>query len=245
MKLVRFKLKDDIYNGILEGDKVTADAPGAGRKSFETGEVTLLAPVAPSKVVSVGLNYRDHAAELGMEIPDEPIIFIKPSTSVIGPEEDVIYPPSSGRVDYEAELGVVIRDRVKDVPPEKVMPHILGYTCVNDVTARDLQKKDGQWTRSKSFDTFSPIGPWVVTDLAPDDLSVRAYLNGELKQDSRTSNFIFGIPELVSFVSGIMTLLPCDIISTGTPAGIGPMRPGDEIVIEIEGIGRLRNVVKG
>ncbi len=243
MKLVRFEHKENIYNGVLGGSEIRTGLPD-DQKNFDIREVKLLTPAVPSKVVSVGLNYRDHADELGMDIPDEPIIFIKPSTSVIGPDEEIMYPISSARVDYEAELGIVIKDRIRGITPDEAGSHILGYTCFNDVTARDLQKRDGQWTRAKSFDTFAPIGPWVETDVDPDDLYIRAYLNGEKKQDSRTSNFIFGVEKLVSFISGIMTLLPGDVIATGTPSGIGPMQPGDEIVVEIEGIGKLRNIVK-
>jgi len=243
MKLVRFEHKENIYNGVLGGSEIRTGLPD-DQKNFDIREVKLLTPAIPSKVVSVGLNYRDHADELGMDIPDEPIIFIKPSTSVIGPDEEIMYPISSARVDYEAELGIVIKDRIRGITPDEAGSHILGYTCFNDVTARDLQKRDGQWTRAKSFDTFAPIGPWVETDVDPDDLYIRAYLNGEKKQDSRTSNFIFGVEKLVSFISGIMTLLPGDVIATGTPSGIGPMQPGDEIVVEIEGIGKLRNIVK-
>ncbi len=198
----------------------------------------------PSKIVLVGLNYRDHAEELGMPLPEEPILFIKPPTTLIGPEENIIYPEMSRRVDYEAELGVIIKDRIKDIGEGEVMEHIDGFTCINDVTARDLQKKDGQWTRAKSFDTFCPVGPTVVKDVNPNNLKIQSFLNGELKQDSSTSNFIFKVEELVSFISRVMTLLPGDIISTGTPAGIGPMQKGDTIEIKIEGIGTLKNYVK-
>ena len=243
MKLVRFIFKDVIYDGVIKGDNVIAEAP-EGKKTIPFADVKLLAPVLPSKVVSVGLNYRDHADELGMDLPEEPIIFIKPSTSVIGPGETIIYPPSSARVDYEGELGIVIKGLTRGISPQQAKDHIRGYTCVNDVPARDQQKKDGQWTRSKSYDTFAPLGPWIETELDPSDLAIRSYLNGELKQDSSTSNFIFPVEELVSFVSGIMTLLPGDVISTGTPSGIGAMQPGDEVTVEIEGIGRLSNRVE-
>jgi 2-keto-4-pentenoate hydratase/2-oxohepta-3-ene-1,7-dioic acid hydratase in catechol pathway len=189
------------------------------------------------------LNYGDHARELGFAIPGEPVIFLKPPTALAGPGDAIVYPHASSQVDFEAELGVVIKDRIRDVKPGDAYRHILGYTCVNDVTARDLQKKDGQWTRAKSFDTFCPVGPWVETDLDPGDLLVESYLNGERKQSSRTSQLIFGIDQLVSFISGIMTLCPGDLIITGTPAGIGPMQPGDEVEVRIEGIGRLRNSV--
>jgi 2-keto-4-pentenoate hydratase/2-oxohepta-3-ene-1,7-dioic acid hydratase in catechol pathway len=244
MKLVRFLQNDKTYNGILRDNEIIVDDPAGSREHFVLEEVKLLAPVVPTKIVSVGLNYRDHAKELDMPVPEEPVIFIKPATAVIGPEETIIYPACSTRVDYEAELGVVIKGKVRNVSREQASEHIAGYTCFNDVTARDLQKKDVQWTRAKSFDTFAPIGPWVETDLDPSDLRIRAFLNGEVKQDSSTAEFIFTVPELVSFVSGVMTLSPGDVISTGTPSSVGPMESGDEVVVEIEGIGRLRNRVE-
>ncbi|HNX90669.1 MAG TPA: fumarylacetoacetate hydrolase family protein [Candidatus Omnitrophota bacterium] len=244
MKLVRFVYKKKIFVGKILGDKVV---PISGKPRFKPvllENVKLLSPVAPSKVVLVGLNYRDHAKELGMPLPNEPIIFIKPASSVIGPDDVIEYPPESERVDYEAEIAVVIKNKVSCIAPSAVEKNILGYTCLNDVTARDIQKSDGQWTRSKSFDTFCPIGPWIETDLDPTNLAIKSYLNGDLKQNSSTSEFIFKIPELVSFISRVMTLFPGDVISTGTPHGIGPMKPGDTIVVEIEGIGQLRNFVR-
>jgi 2-keto-4-pentenoate hydratase/2-oxohepta-3-ene-1,7-dioic acid hydratase in catechol pathway len=205
--------------------------------------VNFLAPCVPTKIVAVGLNYRDHARELGMAVPEDPLLFLKPPTSLIGPGDAIISPSMSRQIDYEGELGVVIRDRVHGIAPNEVRDHILGYTCANDVTARDLQKKDGQWTRAKGFDTFCPVGPWIETDLDPADLLVESYLNGERRQSSRTSQFIFSIERLVSFISHVMTLQPGDLIITGTPAGIGPMRPGDEIEVRIAGIGSLKNRV--
>lgn len=198
----------------------------------------------PTKVVLVGLNYKDHARELQMPLPDEPILFLKPPTAVIGPEESIVYPAQSKRVDYEAELAVVIKDKCKDLEPDEVMEHVEGFTCLNDVTARDLQRKDVQWTRAKSFDTFCPVGPKIVRDIEPNNVKIQSYLNGELRQDSNTSNFIFNTEELVSFVSKVMTLLPGDIVATGTPSGIGAMKRGDTIEIKIEGIGTLRNYVR-
>jgi 2-keto-4-pentenoate hydratase/2-oxohepta-3-ene-1,7-dioic acid hydratase in catechol pathway len=242
MKLVRFRHNNKVYSGVLRDKEITVSDNSS--KSFNLKEVELLAPSQPTKIVSVGLNYKDHAEELGMAIPEEPIVFIKPSSAVIGPEDIIYYPRSSSRVDYEAELGVVIADRTRNVSADEAPKHIAGYTCFNDVTARDLQKKDVQWSRSKSFDTFAPIGPWVETELDPGNLKVRAFLNGELKQDSSTSEFIFPVHELVSFISGIMTLFPGDVISTGTPSNVGPMEAGDEIVVEIEGIGYLKNRVE-
>lgn len=216
--------------------------------SYEQGKPVsierLLAPTLPSKIIAVGLNYRDHAEELGLELPKEPILFMKPSTSVIGPLDDIIYPSQSSRLDYEAELAVVISKPCRNIKASDARDVILGYTCLNDVTARDLQVSDGQWTRAKSFDTFAPIGPWIDTDIDdPHQISVAAHLNGELKQSSNTSNLIFDVYTLVEFISGVMTLNRGDIIATGTPSGIGPMNPGDEISIELSGIGVLKNRV--
>ncbi|HSQ77681.1 MAG TPA: fumarylacetoacetate hydrolase family protein, partial [Nitrospirota bacterium] len=236
--------------GVVNGDEISEldgdfFSPFKTRKTgYVFSQVKLLPPCNPSKVVAVGLNYRDHAHELGLAIPEEPVIFLKPATTIIGPGESVIYPGTSSRVDYEAELGVVVKDRTRNISPEEAPDHILGYTCANDITARDLQKKDGQWTRAKSFDTFCPVGPWIETDLDPGDLLIQSYLNGERRQSSRTSQLIFKVRELVSFISGIMTLEPGDFIITGTPAGIGPMKPGDEIEVRIEGIGSLKNRVR-
>ena len=198
---------------------------------------------SPTKIVLVGLNYRDHAKELEMPLPAEPILFMKPVTALIGPEESIRYPPQATRVDYEAELAVIIKDTCKDLAPEDVMAHVEGFTCLNDVTARDIQKRDGQWTRAKSFDSFCPIGPGIVADVDPNNLKIQSFLNGELRQDSNTANFIFTVEELVSFISHVMTLMPGDIIATGTPGGIGAMDRGDTIEIRIEGIGTLRNYV--
>jgi 2-keto-4-pentenoate hydratase/2-oxohepta-3-ene-1,7-dioic acid hydratase in catechol pathway len=250
MRLVRFLVRGKPAWGIVNGDEL-AEVDGDFFTPFKTlkaghvfSHVKLLPPCSPSKVVAVGLNYRDHASELGLAVPEEPVIFLKPATTIIGPGESVICPRTSSRVDYEAELGVVVKDRTRNISPEEAPDHILGYTCANDVTARDLQKKDGQWTRAKSFDTFCPVGPWIETDLDPGDLLIQSYLNGERRQSSRTSQLIFNVHELVSFISGVMTLEPGDLIITGTPAGIGPMRPGDEIEVRIEGIGSLKNKVR-
>ncbi len=249
MRLVRFLAKGGPAYGILQDDEVV-ELDGKGffslssrRAVHRAAEVALLAPCLPTKVVAVGLNYRDHARELGMAVPENPILFLKPPTSVIGPGDVIIRPPMSTQVDYEAELGIVIKDRVSRIAPTESRLHILGYTCANDVTARDLQKRDGQWTRAKSFDTFCPVGPWIETELEPDDLLVESYLNDVRKQSSRTSHFIFGVNAVVSFISQVMTLEPGDLILTGTPAGIGPMRPGDEVEVRIEGIGSLKNRV--
>jgi 2-keto-4-pentenoate hydratase/2-oxohepta-3-ene-1,7-dioic acid hydratase in catechol pathway len=206
-------------------------------------EVELLPPVYPEKIIAVGLNYRDHAEELSMPIPDEPILFMKPPSSLLPHEGEIVYPRASKRVDYEAELAIICKTQCFGVSPQEADPHILGYCCSNDVTARDLQSKDGQWTRSKSFDTFCPLGPYVVTDLDVSDLSIRLKLNGDVRQDSSTSRMIFSPQELFSFVSQIMTLYPGDVIMTGTPPGVGELAVGDVVEVEIEGIGLLRNRV--
>ena len=251
MRYVRFRYDNKISFGILEDETVRVITPHPFADWRETGElfpladVTLLAPCIPTKVVAVGLNYTDHAAELSMDIPEEPIIFLKPAESVIGPGDAIIYPSTSQQVDYEAELGIVIKKTAKNISEDNAGGYILGYTCANDVTARDLQRKDGQWTRAKSFDTFAPIGPWIDTDFDPSDVIVEARLNGQVKQSSSTSHMIFSVPKLVSFISGIMTLNPGDVIMTGTPPGVGPMKPGDTIEIMINGLGALANTVGG
>lgn len=198
----------------------------------------------PTKIVCVGLNYHCHAKELGMNTPHHPIIFIKPLTALIGPEENIIYPKMSKRVDYEAELAIIIGKTCKDVEEKDALNYVEGYTCLNDVTARDLQKIDGQWTRAKSFNTFCPIGPKIVKNINPNNVKIQSYLNGEIKQDSNTSNFIFKVEKIISFISQVMTLNPGDIIATGTPKGIGPMQKGDKIEVKIEGIGSLINYVE-
>ena len=250
MRLVRFEVRGRMAHGILNEDGV-AELEGdffGPSKALGTrlngSHVKLLAPCMPSKVIAVGLNYRDHARELGIPVPETPVIFLKPRSAVIGPGDIILRLTMSNRVDYEAELGVVIRDRIRNIRPDEALDHVLGYTCANDVTARDLQKKDGQWTRAKAFDTFCPLGPWIETDLNPDDLLIESYLNGERRQSSRTSQCIFSVRSLISFISEIMTLEPGDLIITGTPAGIGPMMPGDEIEIRIEGIGSLKNRIQ-
>ncbi len=197
----------------------------------------------PSKIVALGLNYRDHAKEFKLPVPEEPIIFMKPPTAVIFDGDDIVYPAQATRVDYEAELAIVIGKKAKNINAADVPDYIRGYTCLNDITERHIQGRDGQWTRAKSFDTFCSIGPVVTDEIDPANVAVRSYLNGELKQDSNTRNLIFTIGKIVEFVSGVMTLLPGDVIATGTPSGIGPMLPGDEIVIEVEGIGKLTNRV--
>jgi 2-keto-4-pentenoate hydratase/2-oxohepta-3-ene-1,7-dioic acid hydratase in catechol pathway len=248
MRLVRFALEGRTGYGLLKEEQVFPlwDSPFSGLTEtgevLALGEVILLAPCEPSKIIALGLNYRDHAAEFGRQVPDEPLIFLKPSTSVIGPDADIIYPQMSRRVDYEAELGVVLAQTTHRVSEERALDYVLGYTCFNDVTARDLQKKDGLFTRAKGFDTFAALGPWIETDIGdPDNVMVEALINGELRQHTSTNNMVFNVRRLISFISQVMTLLPGDVIATGTPAGVGPMRPGDVVEVRVERIGTLRN----
>jgi 2-keto-4-pentenoate hydratase/2-oxohepta-3-ene-1,7-dioic acid hydratase in catechol pathway len=211
---------------------------------FALRDVRLLAPILPTKVICIGKNYADHAREMGGEPPAEPVIFLKPSTAVCGPGDPIRRPVRlSQRVDFEGELAVVIGRLCREVPQERVAEVIFGYTCANDVTARDLQARDGQWTRAKGFDTFCPLGPWIETAADPADLALTTRLNGEVKQDSRTSLLLHDVHALVMFVSQVMTLLPGDVLLTGTPAGIGPMDKGDEVSVSISGIGTLSNPV--
>jgi 2-keto-4-pentenoate hydratase/2-oxohepta-3-ene-1,7-dioic acid hydratase in catechol pathway len=249
MRLVRFQVGGRSACGVLDHDEIEEREDPARRGSggrttvHPISGVKLLAPCSPGKIVAVGLNYRDHAEEMGLAVPGEPVIFLKPSTAVVGPGDSILYPDMSAQVDYEAELGVVIKDLTRNIAPHEAKDHILGYVCANDVTARDLQRKDVQWTRAKSFDTFCPIGPWIETELDPGNLLIESFLNGERRQSSRTAQLIFPVSYLVSFISRIMTLNPGDLIITGTPSGIGPMKPDDEIEVRIEGIGSLRNTV--
>ncbi len=244
MKIARFQVNGEIFVGKLENGVLTSpEGHHPMPRDYSAEEVKLLSPCLPGKVVAVGLNYRDHAEELNLQLPDEPLLFLKPQSSVIGPGDKIIMPPQSARVDYEAELAIVIGRTASKVAADKAKDHIAGYTCLNDVTARDLQSKDGQWTRAKSFDTFCPIGPWIETALDPSDLKIELYLNGECKQNSRTSNLIFDCFKLVEFISHVMTLFPGDVIATGTTSGIGPMKNGDKVEVRIEGIGTLTNCV--
>ncbi len=213
-------------------------------RSWPLAAVRVLAPILPSKVVALGRNYRDHAAELGNSVPTTPMIFLKPSTSVIGPGVPIRLPASSNRVDYEGELAVVIGRPCRDVRAENASSVIRGYTVANDVTARDQQRADVQFTRAKGYDSFCPLGPWIETDLDPADLRVTTELDGEVKQDGTTADMVFTVGEIVEFVSGVMTLLPGDVLLTGTPAGVGPMVAGQTVSVTIEGIGTLRNPVQ-
>jgi 2-keto-4-pentenoate hydratase/2-oxohepta-3-ene-1,7-dioic acid hydratase in catechol pathway len=262
VRIARFVHPTGMAWGTVEGP---ADAPVAaltvaaidghpfGPITF-TGErwalpdVRLLSPVLPSKVVAIGKNYADHAAEMATGTdptpPEKPLIFLKPSTSVIGTGDVIRLPPDSASVHFEGELAVVIARPAKDVPRERALSVVLGYTCANDVTARDLQRSDGQWTRAKGFDSFCPLGPWIESVLDPSDLHLTTSVNGVVKQDGRTSQLIHDIPTLIAYVSRVMTLLPGDVIVTGTPAGVGPIVDGDAVTVEIEGIGALTNVVR-
>lgn len=257
MKLLRFRTDGVGKTGLLNEDEITelncsmVDALNASDinefktvNSYNLSDVDVLPPVSPSKVVCVGLNYKDHARELDMELPEEPVIFIKPSTAVTGHLDDVRYPPCSTQVDYEAELGIVIKKEAHNVDKGDAPDFIGGYTILNDVTARDKQRKDVQWTRAKGFDTFAPIGPCIETELDPVDQHISLRLNNDLKQDSNTKNMIFNVYELVEFISHVMTLNPGDVIGTGTAPGVGPMQIGDTVEAEVEGIGVLKNFIK-
>ncbi|MHA1569652.1 MAG: fumarylacetoacetate hydrolase family protein [Alphaproteobacteria bacterium] len=249
MKIVRYETTSAIRIGRLEGDKVRD--MGADLFSHvqvfghmhSLDRVRLLAPVIPKKIIGVGLNYRDHALEMGREAPEWPDIFLKPSTAVIGPEDAIELPAASKQVDIEAELAVVVGKQLRDATIEEAASAVLGYTIINDVTARDLQRNDRTWTRGKAHDTFAPLGPCVVTDLDPSDLLIESYVNKEQRQNSRTSLMLHPVPELLAYISTVMTLEPGDVVATGTPQGVSQIHPGDLVEIVIEGIGRLRNPV--
>jgi 2-keto-4-pentenoate hydratase/2-oxohepta-3-ene-1,7-dioic acid hydratase in catechol pathway len=250
MRIYRFKHKTKILWGVLKEENlfpVEGSIFGGFRikeKKIPISEVVILPPVKPTKIVAVGRNYRSHANEMERPIPEEPLIFLKPPSAVVGHNEIIIYPRMAKRVDYEGELALVIKRKARLLEDDdRVEDYILGYTCFNDVTARDLQQKDGQFTRAKSFDTFAAVGPCVATDVDPSRLRLKTFLNGKLKQSSSTGNLIFPVSYLVRFISRIMTLCPGDIITTGTPAGVGPMSPGDRVDIQVDGIGTLSNTV--
>jgi 2-keto-4-pentenoate hydratase/2-oxohepta-3-ene-1,7-dioic acid hydratase in catechol pathway len=249
VRLARFRAGSRIATGVIGDGYVRPlrgtffEDPVLTGEEIPLDDVRLLAPLIPSKVVAIGKNYIEHAEEMGGAVPEEPIIFLKPSTGVIGPGDPIPYPSSSSRVDPEAELGVVIGRLARHVPAEEAGRYILGFTCGNDVTARDLQARDGQWTRAKGFDGFCPLGPWIETELDPSDVAVECRVNREVRQAARTSQMAFGPNVLVEFVSRVMTLLPGDVLLSGTPAGIGPVEVGDRIEVEVEGIGVLENEV--
>ncbi|UCE21935.1 MAG: fumarylacetoacetate hydrolase family protein [Candidatus Aminicenantes bacterium] len=250
MKIYRYKHKDKISYGVLKEENL-CPVEGSIFKKFKVkkeeipiSDVSLLPPVIPSKIVAIGANYKNHVKEMGRQIPEEPLIFLKPPSSLVGPNDIIIYPKISKRVDYEGELALVIKKRASLLEEtDDTDDYILGYTCFNDVTARDLQMKDVQFTRAKSFDTFAAVGPCIATDVEPESLRLKTFLNGKLKQSSSLKNLIFPVPFIVRYISGIMTLEPGDIITTGTPAGVGPMSPGDRVDVQIEGIGTLSNTV--
>ena len=262
MRIARFTTGEDPQYGIVTGEVDELGIPAedsmvvalAGdplyvgmhptEEQHKLADVRLLAPVIPrSKVVGIGRNYAAHAAEMGNDVPTEPLMFLKPNTTVVGPGDPIFYPRQSSNVHFEGELAVVIGRICRDVAPDRVKDVVYGYTIGNDVTARDLQKSDVQFTRAKGFDSFCPLGPWIETELDPSDLRVQTHLNGDLKQDGTTKDLIFDVPTLVAHVSSVMTLLPGDVILTGTPDGVGPMTPGDEVDVTISGIGTLTNKV--
>lgn len=250
MKIVRMKAGDDIAYGVAdtEGVLVYRGSPFVAWEPTEVvvpwQSVTLLSPVIPTKVMCVGRNYEEHAGELGNTVPDEPMIFMKPATSVVGTQGNVVYPSASSEVHHEAELAVVISKPARNVKAEDAGQYIFGYTAANDVTARDLQRKDGQWARAKGYDTFCPLGPAIETELDPSDrLAVICRVNGEVRQAGFTSDMVFGVAEIIEYVTAFTTLLPGDVVLTGTPSGVGPVTPGDVMEVEIDGIGTLTNRV--
>lgn len=254
MRIARYSFGGQVSYGVVEGGEVL-ELPGhpfasSGEALTTTGTVhdldavRLLAPVIPSKIVGIGKNYADHAAEMGGAAPERPLMFLKPTTALIGPDEPIVLPPESAEVHYEAELAVVIGRLCRRVTADEAASVVLGYTCANDVTARDLQRSDGQWTRAKGFDTFCPLGPWIDTDLDPADVLVECEVNGVSVQSASTASLIHGIPALIEAVSAVMTLLPGDVILTGTPAGVGPLTAGDEVAVTVAGLGTLVNPVR-
>lgn len=249
MRLVRFLHAGDIHFGWVYGEFI---GPIEGNPFFEfrrlearlpLSSVKLLPPVQPTKIICVGRNYIEHAHEHGAEVPEVPLLFLKPPSSVIGPDEPIVLPPQSQQVEHEAELAVVVGRRGRWIRAEEAEQYVLGYTIGNDVTARDLQRRDGQWTRAKGFDTFCPLGPWIETDLDIGDLPIICRVNGEVRQLGSTREMVFSVAQLIAFISSIMTLEPGDVILTGTPAGVSPIHPGDVISITIDGIGVLTNPV--
>lgn len=248
MKLIRFQFGEEIAFGMLQGNEIQVlvgppTEPLHVEKTLKLEDVVLLAPILPTKIIGIGFNYKGHAAELKAKLPEEPLLLLKPPSALNGPEEPIRLPSTSQQIEFEGELAVVIGKRCKHLSESEVKEAILGYACFNDVTARDLQLKDVQFTRAKAFDTFACFGPWIETEIDPSDLKLETRVNGQIKQSARTSELRFSVPKLVSFVSQIMTLEPGDVISTGTPGGTGPLKQGDKVEVEIEGIGTLVNPV--
>lgn len=251
MRLVRFRFGERIATGFVEGEVVRMlqgtffENPLPSGDEIPLDDVRLLAPILPSKIVAVGKNYQAHAAEFGQDVPDEPLLFLKPSTAVIGPGDPIPLPPVSRRVDFEGELAVVIGRIARHVAAEDASKYILGYTCGNDVTLRDLQRVDDQWARAKGFDGSCPLGPWIETELDPNDTKIETRLNGEVRQSGRTADMVYGVAALVAYITEFMTMLPGDVIMTVTPEGVGKLSPGDRVEVEIEGVGTLANPVAG
>ena len=256
MKFLRYTTDNQEKNGILINGGVLETSHSLMEVAYTLGmenlekkevypleDVKILPPVSPSKIICIGLNYRDHAVELNMDLPEEPILFLKPASSIIGHGDEIIYPPQSKQVDYEVELAVIISKKAKNVRTVDALDYVAGYTILNDITARDLQQKDGQWTRAKSFDTFCPLGPWMENDFDPRNQKISLSVNGELRQESNIKNMIFPVEELLSFISHIMTLNPGDVIATGTPSGVGSLNVGDVVEASVEEIGVLKNKI--
>jgi len=251
MRTVRYQVKNDKpqYGWILENKvgAIEGNIYGEYRRLEATlplAEVKLVVPVEPSKIICIGRNYAEHAKEHDVEVPKVPLIFLKPPSSIIGPDEDIVLPPQSQQVEHEAELVVVIGKRGRNIITEEAQNYIFGYTVGNDVTARDLQRSDGQWTRAKGYDTFCSFGPWVDTEFDPSDAIITCRVSGQPRQMASTRDMVFNVSQIIAFISSVMTLEPGDLIFTGTPAGVGPLVDGDEVVVEIEGLGKLSNPVR-
>jgi 2-keto-4-pentenoate hydratase/2-oxohepta-3-ene-1,7-dioic acid hydratase in catechol pathway len=252
MQIGRFEYQGVISYGAFEGETVRVlegdlfSAPRETKESIPLSQIKLLTPTSPSKIVCVGQNYREHIQELGASIPQEPLIFLKPPSCLVGPNEPIIIPPTATRVDYEGEVALVVKEKMKQVPPEQAYSFLLGVSCFNDVTERSMTAKDPLLLAlAKGFDTFGAFGPYIATGLNPDRLGLKTYLNGEIRQEDNTANCVFDFKYILSFVSRYMTLYPGDVVITGTPKGIGPMKPGDQVAVEVEGVGVLSNPVKG
>jgi 2-keto-4-pentenoate hydratase/2-oxohepta-3-ene-1,7-dioic acid hydratase in catechol pathway len=249
VRIVRFRAGDKTRYGVLDGMQIHeyAGTPYGtftkARKRWALRQSVLLAPVVPSKIVAIGLNYRDHAEEMHLPVPAEPVMFFKPISALCGPDDPVVFPPQVNELDYGGELAIVIKKRCRSVAPERARDYVLGYSCLNDVTARDLEVRDSHPTRAKSFDSFCPVGPCIATDIDPSGVEVETFLNGERKQCSNSKHLIFPVEDIIARISAVMTLLAGDVIATGTPAGVGPMQPGDKVEVRVEGIGTLRNTV--